>query len=352
VIHFLITWSNDPSQSPLAQALRDLGVPHRLIAGEVLLRYRHRVWLLLVGLPRLLRFALRSAWRSLVRERQHPDAVVAGSHLEAMVFALAVRLLRRRTRVYLLGFIFTRRANAWVDRLRRAYFGVFCHSTLEAHRYDALFPAATGKFVFVPYGLHIDGYDRPSTVVDVAAGPALSAGRSGRDYPLLTRVFADSGRPLRIVCDAERTLAGCIAAPNITILRHCYDDDYVRELRGAGVVVVPLAVDDISAGQMVILQAMAYRKPIIATRTAAIDDYLTDGVNALLVPPGDGSALQAALDQLATDPALATRLRDQASVTYVTRHSMRAFVQHVVQAVNLLEASSGLGTAGPRATRQ
>lgn len=353
MIHFFITWSSDPSNSPLAQALRELGVPHRFIAGEVLLRYRRRLWLLLIGLPRLMRFAIGSAWRSLAQERPHPDAVVVGSHLEALAVALVARLLRRPTRIYLLGFIFTRRTTAWLDRLRCAYFnalfarldGVFCHSALEAARYDGLFPAAAGRFVFVPYGLHIDGHERNDTPVDTATGPALSAGRSGRDYALLTRAFAATGRPLRIVCDAERSLAGCATAPNITILRHCYDEDYVRELRQAAIVVVPLAVDDISAGQMVILQAMAFRKPIVATRTSTIADYLTDGVNALLVAPGDESALRAAVDRLAADPGLARRLAEQAYDTYLNRHSMRAFVHHIVQALHERE-KSGTNAAG------
>lgn len=353
MIHFLITWSNDPSQSPLAQALRDLGVPHRLIAGEVLLRYRHRVWLVLIGLPRLLAFALRAAARSLLGAGPRPDAVVVGSHLEALVFSLAVRLLRRRTRVYLLGFIYTRRSRPWLDRWRQAYFGslfvqlggIFCHSRLEVQRYDRLFPRAAGRFVYVPYGLHIEGHDSPQPPVQPATGPALSAGRSGRDYALLTQVFAANGRPLRIVCDSERALAGCTEAPNITILRRCYDRDYVDELRRAGMVVVPLAVDDISAGQMVIIQAMAYRKAIIVTRTSTIGDYLHDGHDALLVPGADPGALQAAVDRVAADPALAARLGQAAYDSYLQRHSMRAFVRHVVEAVSAREAAAG--HAGP-----
>ncbi len=350
MIHFFVTFSNDATNSPFAQALRDLGVPHRLFSGKVLLRYQRRIWLLLVGLPRLLRFALHSVWRSLVRSTPRPDAVVLGSHLEALVFAIAAWLLRRPTRIYLLGFIFTRRSNRLLDALRRHYFGrlfraingIFCHSRLEAGRYDELFPGAKGKFVFVPYGLHIHGHDQAAPVVDPATTPALSAGRSGRDYALLTRVFAASGRPLHIVCDSARALEGCAQAPNITVLRHCYDADYVAELRAAGMVVVPLAVDDISAGQMVVVQAMAYRKPIIATRTATLDDYLQEGDGALLVPPGDAAALQAAVEQLATDPGLAARLAEQSYRTYLERHSMAAFVKHVVGALMALEPKAAI----------
>ena len=146
MIHFFLTMSSDGSNSPFAHALRELQIPHRIFSGKVLLRYRWRVWLLVVGLPRLATFAMRSAWRSLVRAKPAPEAVVVGSHIEALVFALASRLLRRHTRVVLIGFIFTRRENRWLDAARRAYFdrlfstidAVLCHSSLVRHHFGLL----------------------------------------------------------------------------------------------------------------------------------------------------------------------------------------------------------------------
>lgn len=154
-----------------------------------------------------------------------PDAVVVGSHLEALFFALGRRLLLRQVQIILLGFIYTRRNNHWLERLRQIYFNwlfgridrVLCHSRLEIGRYEALFPAVCGKFIYIPYGLHIEGADDPTPFIDPATAPALSAGRSGRDYPLLFRVFADAGYPLQVVCDLQSALIGCISAPNRSI---------------------------------------------------------------------------------------------------------------------------------------
>jgi glycosyltransferase involved in cell wall biosynthesis len=161
----------------------------------------------------------------------------------------------------------------------------------------------------------------------------LSAGRSGRDYPLLTRVFASSGRRLRIVCDSAQSLAGCSEAPNIEVLRQCYDANYVSELRGAGMVVVPLAVDDISAGQMVVLQAMAYRKPIIVTDIPTLKSYLGDPPAALLIHSGSAADLDSAVEQLIGDSRLARALSDRAYAHYASHHSMAAFVANIVSVV-------------------
>ena len=84
MIHFFLTFSDDASDSPFAHALRDLKVDHRIISAKVLLRYRRRIWLILVGLPRLMFVALRAAWQSLVTMRPVPDAVVVNSHFEVL----------------------------------------------------------------------------------------------------------------------------------------------------------------------------------------------------------------------------------------------------------------------------
>jgi glycosyltransferase involved in cell wall biosynthesis len=59
---------------------------------------------------------------------------------------------------------------------------------------------------------------------------------------------------------------------------------------------------------LVVLEALAAGVPIVATAVRGIRDYLTDGENALLVPPDDPDALAGALRRLLADRALAERL--------------------------------------------
>jgi glycosyltransferase involved in cell wall biosynthesis len=59
---------------------------------------------------------------------------------------------------------------------------------------------------------------------------------------------------------------------------------------------------------LVLHEAAACRKPVIASAFAGCKDAVIDGGTGFLVPPSDPVALSQALDQIFTDPALARRL--------------------------------------------
>jgi glycosyltransferase involved in cell wall biosynthesis len=58
----------------------------------------------------------------------------------------------------------------------------------------------------------------------------------------------------------------------------------------------------------VIVEARAMGCPVVATRVGGIPTSIRDGVDGLLVPPGDPSSLAAALLRVAQEPALRARL--------------------------------------------
>ncbi len=61
------------------------------------------------------------------------------------------------------------------------------------------------------------------------------------------------------------------------------------------------------------LESMVLRRAIIATSGSGFDEVLTDGVDALLVPPGDAEALAAATIRVLGDPAELERLGSAAA---------------------------------------
>lgn len=75
------------------------------------------------------------------------------------------------------------------------------------------------------------------------------------------------------------------------------------------------------ASPNVVLEAMAMEVPVIATRIAGVPRLIEDGVNGLLVEPGDVHGLAQALANLISDAALRIRLARAARQTVETTYS-------------------------------
>ena len=346
MIHFFPRYSKTADASPFGQTLRALGVPHRIIATHVQQTFKYQFQLLLSVYPRLAWSSLTTAAQSMLsRGGPPPVAVVLGSDVEVLVFAL-IRLLpfAARPRIVFLSFIFTQRSRPAVNRLRLLYYRfvmrrvscAICHSPLELDRYRSLFAGCGTEFMFVPWG----GYVPPLADVLACKGEPgggtpriVSAGRSGRDYPTLAAAAAQAGCPLTIICNELAALGGVVPSPTVDVLADCFGMDYLVRLLQAAVVVVPLRVQDISAGQMVLIQAMALARPLVVTQTPTVECYLQHGVNALLVPRGDVTAMAAAIKRLIDDPAAASALAQRAQVDYSTRFSVEAHVRGLVHAI-------------------
>jgi glycosyltransferase involved in cell wall biosynthesis len=60
------------------------------------------------------------------------------------------------------------------------------------------------------------------------------------------------------------------------------------------------------------LEAMALRRPVVATNGGGVSEWLDDGETGFAVPPGDVAALAGALARVLNDDTLARRLGDEA----------------------------------------
>jgi glycosyltransferase involved in cell wall biosynthesis len=116
--------------------------------------------------------------------------------------------------------------------------------------------------------------------------------------------------------------------------------EYLRELINGAVVVVPLAVDDISAGQMVVVQSMGLGKPVVVTDTPTIRDYVTDGYNARLVPMGDAEAMAAVIGDLLSSPAERKRLGANARATFDAKLSTEGAFRALLNAIGVPSSQS------------
>ena len=73
-------------------------------------------------------------------------------------------------------------------------------------------------------------------------------------------------------------------------------------LAGANVLAMPSAFEGLP---IVALEAMSLGVPVVATRVCGLAEAVVDGITGRLVPPGDGTALARALDEVLSSPELA-----------------------------------------------
>ncbi|HEX9991106.1 MAG TPA: glycosyltransferase [Chloroflexia bacterium] len=102
--------------------------------------------------------------------------------------------------------------------------------------------------------------------------------------------------------------------------------DVARLLNAMDVFVLPSLHE---AFPIAILEAMAVRLPVVATRVGGVPEVIQDGTTGLLVPPNDEEALHQALRRLLTEPKLADSLA-QAGQKHVYEHfTIDKMVQNV-----------------------
>jgi glycosyltransferase involved in cell wall biosynthesis len=77
-------------------------------------------------------------------------------------------------------------------------------------------------------------------------------------------------------------------------------EELAYELAEASVVVVPSVWPEPFG--LVGIEALGAGRPVVASSTGGIGDWLEDGANGLCVPPGDAHALARALNELLADP--------------------------------------------------
>jgi 2-deoxystreptamine N-acetyl-D-glucosaminyltransferase/2-deoxystreptamine glucosyltransferase len=112
---------------------------------------------------------------------------------------------------------------------------------------------------------------------------------------------ADGGEAARL----RRQTAELGLGDRVRLVGHLDEPTYHAAVAGCRAFVLPSAWE---AFGIVLLEAMACGKPVVATAVGGVPEVVRDGTDGLLVPSGDPSALAEALDRVLGEPALAEAL--------------------------------------------
>jgi glycosyltransferase involved in cell wall biosynthesis len=106
-------------------------------------------------------------------------------------------------------------------------------------------------------------------------------------------------------CEGDACVGSRGARPGAKVIFTGPRDDVPAVTAALDVAVLPSYRE---AQGLAILEAMALRRPVVATRVGGIPEVVEDGKTGLLVPPHDPDALAEAIVRLLTDHPLADTL--------------------------------------------
>jgi phosphatidylinositol alpha-mannosyltransferase len=210
-----------------------------------------------------------------------------------------------------------------------------------------------GRYRIVPNGVHLPDAE----VLEAKAGDGpldvVFVGQvvERKGLPVLLRAF----EALREVVPARLTLVGptreeiepmLLDMRGVEALGKVDDAEKSRRLARADVLCAP-SLGGESFG-MVLTEAFAHGTPVVASHIAGYADVVRDGVDGILVPPGDGTAVAAALRDLALDPAR-RRAMGAAARERAHRYAWPRVTAEVVQAYEDAVAVPAPETAPARA---
>jgi glycosyltransferase involved in cell wall biosynthesis len=231
----------------------------------------------------------------------HPGQECDRAHGPGCVANLSLRGCAHTRQVRVLPSAYKQAGRA-VEALRRADLAVSYSSAVDRH----LSANNVTRRTVVPYF--------PTVVPRVGSGHATR-----RRVVFAGRVVAPKGvavliRAARavegefVVCgdgwrlDEMRRLARRLGVEERVCFRGWLGaDELARELAEASVVVMPSIWPEPFG--LVGIEALAAGRPVVASATGGIGDWLDDGVSGLSVKPGDPRALAGALNELLADPA-------------------------------------------------
>src|SRR6185312_9533424 len=117
-------------------------------------------------------------------------------------------------------------------------------------------------------------------------------------------------------------------------------EDVPRLLAASDMLVLPSSYEGLPN---VVLGAMRFRKPVVATAAPGTTEVVVDGETGLLVPIGDQIQLARAIRDLARDPAQARRLGEAGRVRVEAQFTAAAMVDHFAELYEQLARSKGIG---------
>ena len=255
---------------------------------------------------------LRACWESVcAADRGHASLLFPHRTWDHGSLAMGMRIRRVRTPHVAWSFNFSILPRGLAHRLMTSAFKdvdrFIVHSTTERDIYADYFDIDPERIDVVLWGVNKPEVASPAK--SLQEGDYICAlGSNARDYKTL---FAAMKCIPEITLHAvlrPSNITGLEIPPNVQLHMNIHRGQANNILAHSRFMVLPLADATIPCGHVTLVAAMYLKKAMIITDSSGVADYVQDGVNSLLVPPGDAGTLAMRIRELWTDPRRAERL--------------------------------------------
>ena len=278
-------------------------------------------------------------WQLLKMSGKYDVVITAGSRY-AQLFGLYRTLFRKKRPKHIILELMLDEELKDLLWKTKVFFQRICFSSVEvifvsARREIDVYAKRLGlpkdRIRFLPFHTNIT----QPRMLPSAMGYIFSAGKTGRDFATLAA--AVEGLDVKVVVVSEKYhLQGISFPPNVEVHCDIPYGRYMELLHGSSMVVVPLKKLIKSTGQVVLLEAMALGKPIVATATIGTEDYIEHGVTGVLVLPGDIQQLRKAILDLHNDSGLRTSIGNRAMAQITEKHTFHVYTTGILKAAEQL----------------
>lgn len=197
------------------------------------------------------------------------------------IVAIFLGLFNRNKRVIMGGFLFEPKANKLYYNIRKyitqlslqGIDKVVVYSSREVKYYNNIFD--NNKFVFVPYGIDYENSDKYSKKLPNEY--IFSGGGSNRDYKTLVEAYNNLEEGvLPLVIATQPWRLNEYDTSKINVLSDVTVETFGDVMEKSVLLILSLKDGEISAGHMVMFQAMSQGTPILVNDIPAIRDYVDD----------------------------------------------------------------------------
>ncbi|MFL6671703.1 MAG: glycosyltransferase family 4 protein [Massilia sp.] len=168
-----------------------------------------------------------------------------------------------------------------------------------------------------------------------------------RRHPNVRLILAGDGE----IAQTRAAIRALRIDANVQVLGWVGPGEREQLLARAAICVLPSYAEGLP---MCVLEAMAAGVPVVASAVGGVPDVLADGIEGLLVQPGDVAALAAALDQLLSGDSLRRRMGMAARWKAESTFSTRLVLPQIEETYRQLgadaqhDAAAGPAWTGPR----